>query len=128
MSCLPSDLRAVMKPMTKYTDNVGNKSNVSGNVTASIDYLPLLSEFEIFGKRSYANEYEKNSQAQYAYYANSSNSKVKYRHTSMSSSVSWWGRSPYCYISYYFCIVDNAGDADASFSRYSYGVAPAFLV
>lgn len=58
MAALPSDLRAVMKPMTIYTDNKGNSSNVSGNVTTSVDYLPLLAEYEIFGARSYANQYE----------------------------------------------------------------------
>ena len=79
MSCLPADLRAVMKPITKYTDNVGNSSNVEANVTASVDYLPLLSEFEIFGARSYANQYEQSSQAQYQYYV-AGNSKIKNRH------------------------------------------------
>lgn len=62
MAALPSDLRAVMKPMTIYTDNKGNSSNVSGNVTTSVDYLPLLAEYEIFGSRSCANQYEQNYQ------------------------------------------------------------------
>ena len=79
MAALPADLRAVMQPMTKYPDNKGNSSNVAANVTKTIDYLPLLSEFEIFGARSYANQYEKDYQAQYAYYS-AGNSKVKYRH------------------------------------------------
>lgn len=78
MSCLPADLRAVMKPITKYTDNVGNGSNTEANVTASVDYLPLLAEFEVLGTRSYANQYEQNSQTQYQYYV-AGNSKVKNR-------------------------------------------------
>jgi len=60
MACLPADLRAVMKPITKYTDNVAGKTNVEANISTTIDYLPLLGEFEIFGTRSYANEFEKN--------------------------------------------------------------------
>ena len=127
MSCLPSDLRSVMKPVTKYTDNTGNESNVETNVTTSVDYLPLLSEYEVFGSRSYANQYEKNYQAQYAYYS-SGNSKVKYRHTETSSSVYWWVRSPAYYNSYTFCYVDNYGNANSNKSRYSRGVAPAFLI
>jgi len=83
MAALPSDLRAVMKPITKYTDSVGNSSNVAGNVTASVDYLPLLAEFEIFGTRSYANQYEQNSQVQYEYYK-SGNSKANYRDSQWS--------------------------------------------
>ncbi|MCM1223111.1 MAG: hypothetical protein NC548_52535, partial [Lachnospiraceae bacterium] len=70
MAALPADLRAVMKPITKYTDNVAGGTNVSSNIKATVDYLPLLAEFEVFGSRSYANSYEKNYQAQYAYYAN----------------------------------------------------------
>ena len=127
MAALPSDLRAVMKPITKYTDSVGNSSNVAGNVTASVDYLPLLAEFEIFGTRSYANQYEQNSQVQYDYYK-SGNSKVKYRHSSTGSTAFWWERSPICYIYYAFCIVSTGGYATGYYASCSYGLAPAFMV
>ena len=127
MSCLPSDLRSVMKPITKYTDNTGNESDVEANITASVDYLPLLSEYEVFGTRTYANQYEQNKQAQYAYFA-SGNSKVKYRHTATSSSVFWWVRSPSCSNDYNFCIVNIYGIVNHNLSRYSRGVAPIFLV
>ena len=127
MAALPSDLRAVMKPITKYTDSVGNSSNVAGNVTASVDYLPLLAEFEIFGTRSYANQYEQNSQVQYDYYK-SGNSKVKYRHSSTGSTAIWWERSP-CYSSNnYFCIVLTSGNANGNGASCSRGLAPAFMV
>lgn len=127
MAALPSDLRAVMKPITKYTDSVGNSSNVAGNVTASVDYLPLLAEFEIFGTRSYANQYEQNSQVQYDYYK-SGNSKVKYRHSSTGSTAGWWERSP-CYNNGSgFCIVYTNGGAYGTIASYSYGLAPAFMV
>lgn len=127
MSCLPSDLRAVMKPMTKYTDNVGNKSNVEANVTSSIDYLPLLSEYEVQGARSYANQYEQNKQARYAYYA-AGKSKVKYQHSATSSTASWWCRSAYYSYSYNFCIVNTIGNASSTDAGISRGVAPCFLV
>lgn len=127
MAALPSDLRAVMKPITKYTDSVGNSSNVAGNVTASVDYLPLLAEFEIFGTRSYANQYEQNSQVQYDYYK-SGNSKVKYRHSSTGSTAVWWERSPR-YDSYYtFCYVGASGGAGNNLASFSIGLAPAFMV
>ena len=58
MAALPADLRAVLKPITKYTNNVGNSSEASA-ITATIDYLPLMSEFEVFGSITYANENEK---------------------------------------------------------------------
>lgn len=127
MAALPSDLRAVMKPMTKYTDNKGNSSNVSSNVTATIDYLPLLAEFEIFGSRSYANQYEKDYQAQYTYYA-SGNSRVKYRHSSTGSTAYWWERSPNYTNASYFCLVNTNGSASNCYASYSLGLAPAFKV
>ena len=57
MAALPADLRAVMKPITKYTDNIGGGTNDAGNVTASVDYLPLLAEKEIFGSRTYREQF-----------------------------------------------------------------------
>ena len=127
MAALPSDLRAVMKPMTIYTDNTGGGSNTASNVTASVDYLPLLAEYEIFGTRSYANSSEQNHQAQYAYYS-AGNSKVKYRHSATSSTAWWWERSPYYGSSNYFCIVYTNGGAASYYARISCGVAPAFRV
>ena len=127
MAALPSDLRAVMKPMTIYTDNTGGGSNTASYVTASVDYLPLLAEFEIFGTRSYANSAEQNYQQQYQYYKNG-NSKVKYRHSSTSSTAFWWERSPYYNLSSRFCYVDAGGNANDSYARNSYGLAPAFRV
>lgn len=127
MAALPSDLRAVMKPMTIYTDNTGGGSNTASYVTASVDYLPLLAEFEIFGTRSYANSAEQNYQQQYQYYKNG-NSKVKYRHSSTSSTAIWWERSPHYSGSSNFCIVNAGGNATSGTARYSNGLAPAFRV
>ena len=128
MAALPADLRAVMKPITKYTDNKGNSSDVAANVTSSLDYLPLLAEQEIFGgNRTYSNQYEKNSQVQYAYYS-AGNSKVKYRHSATGSTAYWWERSPCYYDAGSFCRVNTNGGADANSSRYSAGLAPAFMV
>ena len=128
MAALPADLRAVMKPITKYTDNKGNSSDVAANVTSSLDYLPLLAEQEIFGgNRTYSNQYEKNSQVQYAYYS-AGNSKVKYRHSATGSTAYWWERSPYYGTNGYFCIVSTNGNAGSSNARFSYGLAPAFMV
>lgn len=95
MAALPADLRAVMQPVTKYTDNTANGGgNVQTYVTATTDYLFLLAEFEVFGTRSYANSYEQNYQAQYDYYK-AGNSRVAYNHSAVSTAVWWWLRSPY---------------------------------
>lgn len=127
MAALPADLRAVMKSVTKYTDNTGNSSNVAGNVTATTDYLWLLAEFEIFGTRSYANRYEQNSQLQYDYYK-AGNSKIFYNHSNASQAVTCWERSPYYANGTYFCFVNNNGNAGYDSSGGSYAVAPCFAV
>lgn len=127
MAALPSDLRAVMKPITKYTDNVGGGANTASNVTASVDYLPLLAEYEIFGAKTYANQYEKNYQAQYAYYA-AGNSKMKYKHSATGSAAYLWGRSVYSSSTNYFCTVSTNGAAHSDIIAYSDGLAPIFMV
>lgn len=127
MAALPSELRAVMKPMTIYTDNTGGGSDTASYVTASVDYLPLLAEFEIFGARTYANSAEQNYQKQYAYYS-AGNSKVKYRHSATGSTAFWWERSPIYSTSANFCDVSTNGTASNYYARYSSGLAPAFRV
>lgn len=127
MSCLPADLRAVMRPMCVYTDNTGGGSDTASYVTTTIDFLPLLAEFEIHGTRTSANSAEKNNQTQYAYFKNGS-SKVKYRHDSQYSAMRWWSRSPYSYSSTSFCVMSNSGSADSNYAGNSYGVAPMFKV
>lgn len=127
MAALPSDLRAVMKPMTIYTDNTGNGEDTASNVTISIDYLPLLAEFELHGFRSLANSAEKNYQAQYDYYANG-NSKAKYRHNATTTAAYWWVRSPYSTTTTNFCDVKPDGTRNAYGAKYSIGLSPIFRV
>ena len=129
MAALPSDLRAVLKPITKYTDNVGGGSgSVQSNVTATTDYLPLLSMKEVFGStQGIANSYEGNCQAQYTYYANG-NSKVKYKHSDVNTAAWWWLRSPYYYSSNSFCAVWSSGSYGSGIASYSAALAPAFAV
>ena len=116
-----------MKSVTKYTDNTGNSSNVSGNITATSDYLFLLSEFEVQGFRNYANEYERKSQAQYDYFK-AGNSKVAYRHTATGTSVWWWLRSPDCNNRDRFCSVGQGGGSGYSLASWSASVLPGFAV
>lgn len=94
MSALPEDLRAVMKPMTIYTDNIGDSNKgAASSITSSIDYLPLLAEYEIKGKILYSNTYEQGYQKQYPYYA-LGNSQIKYKHNDLNSESRWLLRSP----------------------------------
>ena len=123
---LPAALRAVLKSVTKYTNNTGNRSAASA-VTATTDYAFLLSEYEVFGSTTYANSNEANKQAQYAYYS-AGNSKIKYKHSATSTAVPWWLRSPYASNSSDFVRVRDDGTVMSSSASYSIGVAPGFCV
>lgn len=126
-SALPSELQAVLKTTTIYSDNTGGGSDTASYVTATQDDLYLLAEFEIFGDHTYANSAERNYQQQYAYYV-AGNSKVKYRHDSTATAVVWWERSVSTADFGGFCCVGSDGAVYYNRAFYSYGLAPAFRV
>ena len=125
LAALPADLRAVMKSVTKYSDNTGGGSNTASYVTATTDWLFLLAEFEYHGSRSYANSAEQNYQQQYAYYQ-AGNSKVHYRHDNTGTAVYAWCRSVYASYSGTFCLVYTDGTASSTTADSSWAVAPGF--
>lgn len=127
LAALPADLRAVMKPATKYSDNTGGGSDTASYVTSTTDLLPLLSEFEYHGARSYANSAEKNYQAQYDYYK-AGNSKVHYKHNATGTAAIVWCRSVSSSDSYSFCRVYTDGSAYGNDASDSWALAPCFFV
>lgn len=118
MAVLPEDLLAVMKQVTKWTQN-------NSPLTATTDYTFLMAEFEIFGKRTYANSAEQSKQAQYDYFK-AGNPKVFYKHSATATAVIAWLRSPYASTSSYFCFVYTSGTANGASASSSLGVAPGF--
>ena len=95
IAVIPEELRAVIKSVTKYTDNASNGSDSSeSNITATNDYFFLLGEFEVRGTidTSATNQYEARKQAQYAYYA-AGNNPSAYRHDKTTEYAAWWLRS-----------------------------------
>lgn len=128
IAVIPAALRAVLKSVTKYTDNTANGGGSTASyVTATTDYFFLLSEFEVFGSITYGNTNEKNKQAQYAYYS-AGNSKIKYKHDGTSTAALWWLRSPYASDSSYFVLVNADGTVDITNAHNSLGFAPGFCV
>ena len=127
MASLPSDLRAVMKSVTKYSDNTGDGIGTASCVTATTDYLFLLAEFEVQGSRSYANSAEQTYQLQYDYFK-SGNSKIAYKYNATDTAVYWWLRSARYDYSNYFCLVGGTGNASISTAKYSWALAPGFVV
>ena len=126
IAVIPAALRAVLKSVTKYTNNTGNSSAASA-VTKTTDYFFLLSEYEVFGSIFYANSNESSKQAQYAYYS-AGNSKIKYKHDGTTTAADWWLRSPLSSYTSYFVTVGTGGTVYYGYARYSLGFAPGFCV
>lgn len=126
-NALPTDLKNAITACTKWTDNTGSGSNIS-DVTSTSQKIWLLAEYEVFGARSFANQYEKDSQAQYDYYKNG-NSKIRYNHSG-NFATRWWLRSPgYDYGSGNFCCGNNnAGNSISPDANNTNGVVPCFTI
>ena len=127
IAVIPEALRAVLKSVTKYTDNTGGGSMAASAVTATTDYFFLLSKYEVFGDISYVNSNEKNKQAQYAYYS-AGNRKIKYKHNGTSTAALWWLRSPRAGSSTGFMYVLGNGTVSSDDAYRSIGFAPGFCV
>ena len=126
IGALPADLRAVLKPVQKYTYN-------TESVTATTDYMFLLGEKEVFGETKWASSLEQSYQEQYAYYA-SGNSPVRVTSTEGYAPAYWWERSPAKRDSTAdgkrenFCYVGDAGGQGTGRAASTREVAPAFVV
>ena len=126
-NCFPSDLQAVIRTTTLYTDNTGSGSTSASAVTANSNEVYYLAEYEVFGVNKYANPNEPAQQAQYDYYK-AGNSKKKYRSDNTSTAAYWWLRSPSRSGSISFCGVSAGGSASYTSAHNSRGSAPCFKV
>lgn len=127
LAALSSDLLAVMKPATKYSDNTGGGSNTASYVTSTTDYLFLLAEFELYGNRTIANSAEQNYQTQYDYYK-AGNSKIHYNHSDTATAVYTWLRSVKATDSMQFCLSSKSTTEGSSWNpANSNGISPAFI-
>nr|DAK70058.1 MAG TPA: hypothetical protein [Caudoviricetes sp.] len=122
-NAMPSDLQAVLRTRTIYTDNTGGGSDSSSYVTATTDTVYIPSEFEVQGSRRFANSAEQNYQQQLAYYKNGV-SKIHYKNSDTSSAVWWWCRSPRYIGSSAFCTVDTDGSPTYGNAGVACGFAP----
>ena len=122
-NAMPSDLQAVLRTRSIYTDNTGGGTNNSSNVTATTDTVYIPSEFEVQGSRKCANSYEQNHQQQLAYYKNGA-SKIRYKSSDTSSAAWWWVRSPRYSHSTTFCLVYTDGSPDYIGAYNAFGFAP----
>ena len=126
-SVIPSDLQAVLRSRTIYTDNVGGGEDSSSHISGTTDYVYIPSEFEVQGSRSYANSYEKDHQQQLAYYKNGA-SKIRYKSNDTSAAAWWWCRSPYYLYGSVFCIVYTDGGPGNYYAYHAIGFAPLITI
>ena len=126
-NAMPSDLQAVLRTRTIYTDNNGNATNNASDVTATTDTVYIPSEFEVQGAKKYANSYEQNHQQQLAYYKNGAR-KIRYESDNTSTAAWWWVRSPGCIFSNTFCTVDTDGDPGSDYAGSAFGFAPLITI
>lgn len=131
MAALPSDLRSVMKPIEVYSNNDPNNIHPEEMtfppVSKTIDYLPLLSEVEVFEIPQYSHLTEGSFQDYYEYYR-LGNSRIKYFCNSVETAATWSLRSIVSQTTN-FCSVDTNGNPDGNFTEYvSLGISPIFRV
>ena len=107
---LPDDLRACIKPRV---------------IDGEVDTLWLFSEREIFGDNEWTEE-DVDSGLQMPYFKRKGN-RVKGLGKD-GDAYWWWERSPRSGNSYYFCFVNNVGNANGSYAGSSSGVAFGFCV
>lgn len=126
LNAMPSEWQNVITPCTKYSDNTGGGNDTASFVTATSDKIWLLSEFEVWGKKNYANSAEQNYQKQYDYYRNG-NSKAKGKHLEKNTACIWLLRSVSASTTVHICAVNKISMGITASNR-SDGFAPGFKV
>lgn len=116
-SALRSKLNGLAQKLNNYSYiETVNKSNLSGANTTQ-DKLWLLSEWEIFGSKTYSPGQEGN---QYKYYLNGNSAN--------KSSAVWWERSSQNGQPRHFCGISSGGSAYGFQASESHGIAPGFAI
>ena len=124
---LPSDLRGVIRPVSKTAASGGDEGMPIDTVT---DSLFLFSEIEVIGDTSgeMGDGYVENSWegegSQYPYYATAANRQK----TQSGTAISWWTRSLAAYTSEFFCTVNKTGAAATGEASGNAGVSFGFCV
>ena len=114
---LPSDLRGVIKEVTKKA-SAGNSSSTISSYT---DTLFLFAEKEIFGGTRYSVNGEGTQYARFT----TSNTRIKKLN---GSATHWWLRSPRSGSSVNFCVVDVDGTVNDNGAGAASGVAFGFCM
>lgn len=126
MLILPEELRNNMTSVRKFTDNKGDAVNTPSAVTATVDYLFLLSPYEVSGNTEGANAHESTGQERYSYYLQG-NSWLAYSYDDTTYKITYWFRSPAGSSAGYFMSYSRYG-FNSDNARLSNGICPCFCV
>lgn len=142
---LPSELQAVIKTSSKYSDNVGSAYQIVTGYDASTgknictpispdecmsiteDDIFLLSEYEVMGRTIMGNNVEGSYQQQYSFYA-LGDSRIRYAHWITTTAVLWWTRSVDDSNDCFWVCITGDGSTHNPYAPYSFGFCPAFCV
>lgn len=133
LGALPADMRTALKNVTKYTDNTGGACTAAASVTATTDYMFLVSPYEMAAIKANSgyppalpNPYEYEKQKQYDYFR-AGNSKIfYYPYGGGVSEAAIWSRSPNGYNDGgYYCY---ASDGREGMAHYSYAILPCVCI
>ena len=137
MALLPEDLKKVVAPVDKLTNNVGETQDVSA-VTTTSDSLWLLSAAELCGSIDWYSDPSYNAVLnaegfEYQLFrdtaVDSSNANDILVKNYQNSPYRWWERSPIPSNSDYFLYVNSGGGPDYSVGAgNSFGVVPGFCL
>lgn len=137
MALLPEDLKKVVAPVDKLTNNVGETQDVSA-VTTTSDSLWLLSAAELCGSIDWYSDPSYNAVLnaegfEYQLFrdtaVDSSNANDILVKNYQNSQYSWWERSPRPFLSGYFQGVISVGyPGNHGYASYSNGVVPGFCL
>lgn len=137
MALLPEDLKKVVAPVDKLTNNVGETQDVSA-VTTTSDSLWLLSAAELCGSIDWYSDPSYNAVLnaegfEYQLFrdtaVDSSNANDILVKNYQNSPSNWWERSPYPGRSDFFQLVYSDGNPyDVDYASGSDGVVPGFCL
>lgn len=143
MAALPSDLRIVMRPLSVWSNNPPSTDRDvvhtdPNSVTATVDYLPFMSAYEIGGdneeilRKDNINEAEITKQAQYKYYADGG-SIIRCAYSDYSYNLNfysnWWTRSVFAISPNFGAFVNVTDDLKGAMtSNKICGMSPIFRV
>ena len=133
LAALPLELRSAMKSVAKYTNNVGNilagTENLN-NITASTDYLFLLSLFEYTGTTPLGDKNEQYKQSQYDYYKAGNTYKkkaIKQDGKFLDALATHVSRTPHSQ-GYFITMGNSMIGPNPTLADQSYCISPAFCV